>query len=252
VVPAVVMDDDSRGLHDRAAGTVVVRRERRLGALVLEQKPAGTPTPQQIAEGLLNAVRTRGLDALNWTDAARQLCHRVELMRELEPDEWPAFDPESLADELDDWLAPFLAGLTHWRQVEKLDLLPALENRLGYSRRQKLDQLAPTRLAVPAGSEIRLDYGAEGGPVLAVKLQAVFGWRTTPRIAGGRIPVVLHLLSPARRPLAITADLESFWTNAYPEVAKDMRGRYPKHPWPDDPMVAEATMRTKGRGSRGD
>ena len=103
---------------------------------------------------------------------------------------------------------------------------------------------------VPAGARIRLDYGAEGGPVLAVKLQAVFGWRETPRIADGRIPIVLHLLSPAGRPLAVTADLESFWANAYPDVAKDMRGRYPKHPWPDDPLGAEATMRTKPRPGR--
>ena len=235
---------------DDRRGTVVVRHQRRLGALVLEQKQAGTPTPQQVSEGLLNAVRKKGLDALNWTEAARQLCHRAQLMRELEPNEWPAFGADSLADELDDWLAPFLAGLTHWRQVEKLDLMAALENRLGYSRKQKLDQLAPTRLGVPAGSEIRLDYGAESGPVLAVKLQAVFGWRSTPHIAGGQIPVVLHLLSPAGRPLAITSDLESFWANAYPAVAKDMRGRYPKHPWPDDPMAADATMRTKPRPRR--
>ncbi|MFO7762169.1 MAG: ATP-dependent helicase HrpB [Wenzhouxiangellaceae bacterium] len=236
---------------DDRRGTVTVRRERRLGALVLEQKPAGTPTSQQIAEGLLNAVRNRGLEALNWTEAARQLGHRVELMCEIEPGEWPAFDPGTLEEELDEWLAPFLAGLTHWRQVEKLDLMPALENRLGYTRKQRLDRLAPTQLKVPAGSEVGLDYGAEGGPVLAVKLQAVFGWRATPRIADGRVPVVLHLLSPAGRPLAITADLESFWANAYPEVARDMRGRYPKHPWPEDPLGAAATMRTKRRPPRG-
>ncbi|MBS3824022.1 MAG: ATP-dependent helicase HrpB [Wenzhouxiangellaceae bacterium] len=237
---------------DDRRGTVTVRRERRLGALVLERKPAGTPTPELIAQGLLDAVRNRGLHALNWTEAARQLGHRVELMRELEPDGWPPFDPESLTATLDDWLAPFLAGLTHWRQVEKMDLVPALENRLGYTRKQRLDRLAPTRLKVPAGSEVRLDYGAEGGPVLAVKLQAVFGWRATPRIADGRVPVVLHLLSPAGRPLAVTADLESFWANAYPEVARDMRGRYPKHPWPADPLGAAATMRTKNRRSRDD
>jgi len=237
---------------DERRGTVVIRRERRLGALVLERRPAGDPTAEQITEGLLEAAAAKGLDALNWTGPAHQFCHRVELLRALEPDDWPAFDPGSLTAELNDWLAPFLAGLTHWRQVEKMDLMPALENRLGQARKQRLDRLAPTRLKVPAGSDIRLDYSTEGGPVLAVKLQAVFGWRTTPHIADGRVPVVLHLLSPAGRPLAVTADLESFWTNAYPEVARDMRGRYPKHPWPDDPLGAEATMRTKGRASRGD
>ena len=236
---------------DDHRGTVVVQRERRLGALVLAQKPAGTPTPEQVADGLLDAVAAKGLDALNWTEATRQLCRRVELMRGLEPEQWPAFDDESLASELAEWLGPFLAGLTHWRQVAKLDLMPALESRLGYELKRKLDQLAPVRLAVPAGPEIRLDYTAGDQPVLPVKLQGVFGWRESPRIAGGRIPVVLHLLSPAGRPLAITADLESFWANAYPEVARDMRGRYPKHPWPDDPMAADATMRTKRRPPRG-
>jgi len=232
---------------DDHRGTVVVQRERRLGALVLEQKPAGAPTSAQTADGLLNAAADKGLAALNWTEAARQLCRRVELMRGLEPEKWPAFDNKSLASELPEWLGPFLVGLTHWRQVEKLDLMPALENRLGYELKRKLDQLAPTRLGVPAGPEIRLDYSTGDQPVLPVKLQGVFGWRESPRIAGGRVPVVLHLLSPAGRPLAITADLESFWANAYPEVAKDMRGRYPKHPWPDDPMAADATMRTKRR-----
>ena len=237
---------------DDHRGTVVVRRERRLGALVLEQKPAGVPTPEQIADGLLSAVTAKGLDALSWSEAARQLCRRVELMRGLEPGKWPAFDEASLTATLPEWLAPFLAGLSHWRQVAKLDLMPALENRLGYGLKQQLDRLAPVRLAVPAGPEIRLDYTAGDQPVLPVKLQGVFGWRQSPRIAGGQLPVVLHLLSPAGRPLAVTADLESFWANAYPEVARDLRGRYPKHPWPDDPMAADATMRTKRGAARGD
>ena len=137
---------------DERRGTVVVRRERRLGALVLDHKPAGTPTPQQIADGLLNAARARGLEALNWTETARQFCHRVELMRALETDEWPAFDPNRCPAIWNDWLGPFLAGLTHWREVAKLDLMPALENRLGYSRKARLDRLAPPRLGVPAGS----------------------------------------------------------------------------------------------------
>jgi len=246
------IEETETAAWDDRRGTVVVRHERRLGALVLEQKPAGVPTPEQIADGLLAAAAAKGLDALNWTEPARQLCRRVELMRGVEPEKWPAFDDESLAEALSEWLGPFLAGLTHWRQVAKLDLMPALENRLGYALKQQLDQLAPVRLAVPAGSEIRLDYTAGDQPVMPVKLQGVFGWRQSPRIAGGRIPVVLHLLSPAGRPLAVTADLESFWTNAYPDVAKDMRGRYPKHPWPDDPLSADATMRTKRGAARGD
>ncbi|MDT8409660.1 MAG: ATP-dependent helicase HrpB [Wenzhouxiangellaceae bacterium] len=234
---------------DEARGTVVVRDQRRLGALVLTDRDGPAPDPEQIIVGLLDAVQRKGLDALNWTESARQLCYRVECIRSLEPDQWPTFDGEALGDHLEHWLAPFLAGLTHWREVARLDLLPALENRLDFERRQRLDRLAPVRIEVPAGPQVRLDYSGAAGPVLAVKLQAVFGWHQTPRIANDRVPIVLHLLSPAGRPLAITSDLESFWKNAYPEVAKDMRGRYPKHPWPEDPVAAVATIRTKRLGN---
>lgn len=232
---------------DDERGTVVVRRQRRLGAIVLESREAGRPAPEQLADGLLDAIRRRGLEALDWNDAARQFCARAELVRrELHPD-WPAFDRTSLARELADWLGPFLAGLTHLRQVEKLDPMPALAARLGFERARELDRLAPSRIEVPAGARVRLDYAAESGPVLAVKLQAMFGWRETPRIVGGRVPIVLHLLDPAGRPLAVTSTLQSFWRDAYPDVARDMRGRYPKHPWPKDPLAAKPTMATKRR-----
>ena len=133
-----------------------------------------------------------------------------------------------MTETLPEWLGPFLAGLTHWRQVAKLDLMQPLENRLGYKLKHELDQLAPVHLAVPAGPQIRLDYTAGDQPVLPVKLQGVFGWRESPRIAGGRVPVVLHLLSPAGRPLAITSDLESFWANAYPGGRKGHAGAVPE------------------------
>ncbi|MGB0513593.1 MAG: ATP-dependent helicase C-terminal domain-containing protein, partial [Wenzhouxiangellaceae bacterium] len=160
---------------------------------------------------------------------------------------WPPFDDDALNAELDQWLAPFLAGMSHWRDVEALDLLPALKTRLGHSRLAELDRLAPEALDVPAGVQVPLDYRADPGPVLAVKLQAVFGWTENPHVLDGRLPVVLHLLSPAGRPLAITADLTSFWANAYPDVLRDMRGRYPKHPWPDDPVRAAPTLKTRLR-----
>ncbi|MDT8450041.1 MAG: ATP-dependent helicase HrpB [Wenzhouxiangellaceae bacterium] len=239
------IETTEHALWDDERGTVVVRRERRLGAIVLESREAGRPTPEHLAEGLLDAIRQRGLKALDWNDAARQFCARAELVRaELHPD-WPAFDRAALARELPDWLGPFLAGLTHLHQVEKLDPMPALTARLGFERARELDRLAPSRVEVPAGPRVRLDYTAESGPVLAVKLQAVFGWRETPRIAGGRVPVVLHLLDPAGRPLAVTSTLESFWRNAYPDIARDMRGRYPKHPWPEEPLAAKPTLATK-------
>ncbi len=234
---------------DNRRGTVVVRHQRRLGALVLEQREGDAPTAEQRAAGLVEAARRKGLDALNWTDAARGLTARVEFLRRQDPDAWPAFDETSLTRKLSGWLAPFLAGLTHWREVEKLDLVPALEHRLGHARKRELDRMAPTRIEIPTGQAMRLDYGAESGPVLAVKLQAVFGWSETPRVTDGQVPIVLHLLDPAGRPLAVTSDLASFWENAYPEVARQMRGRYPKHPWPDNPLSARPTMRTKPKRS---
>jgi len=237
---------------DDARGTVVVRGERRLGSIVLDGRELGRPTPEQLQAGLLVALRTRGREALRWSDGARQFGARVEFIRhgiESLREQWPAFDDEALAAEMDQWLAPFLAGMSHWREVEALDLMPALKARLGHQRLAELDRLAPAALDVPAGARVRLDYAADPGPVLAVKLQAVFGWTENPRVLDGRAPVVLHLLSPAARPLAITADLASFWTNAYPDVLRDMRGRYPKHPWPDDPLSAAPTLKARRRKS---
>jgi ATP-dependent helicase HrpB len=149
---------------------------------------------------------------------------------------------------LEEWLAPWLAGVTSLAGLRRVDPLAAMEQLLGRERTRDLARLAPERLAVPSGSSIRLDYEAEGGPVLAVKLQELFGLADTPQVAGGRVPVLIHLLSPAGRPLAVTRDLRSFWNQVYPEVKKEMKGRYPKHPWPDDPWNAEATRRTKRRG----
>jgi ATP-dependent helicase HrpB len=137
--------------------------------------------------------------------------------------------------------------MNRWSDLKQLNLGQALASLLDYQQQRKLDELAPTRLIIPTGQTVTLDYTAENGPVLAAKLQALFGWTRTPTVADGRVPVVIHLLSPAQRPLAVTADLASFWQNAYPEVRKDMRGRYPKHPWPEDPLTAEASQRTKKR-----
>src|SRR5699024_9375217 len=150
-------------------------------------------------------------------------------------DDWPALDDDTLTATLDDWLAPWLAGMSHWRDLASLDLVAALSNRLGHERSRELKTLAPTRFDLPTGQRARLDYCTENPPVLRIKLQAMFGCRRTPAVARGRVPIQLHLLSPAGRPLAVTADLASFWDNAYPQVRKDMRGRYPKHDWPEKP-----------------
>ena len=246
VLPARIEDVETAE-WDEARGRVVALRQRRLGALVLTETELADPPAAVLEAGLLAAVRARGLDALAWTPAARQWRSRVQCLHRLFPDDWPNLDDAALLDSLEDWLGPFLHGARSWKDVERVDLLGALKSRLDPARWADLDRLAPARLSIPTGRQVELDYQAEGGPVLATKLQSVFGWKTTPRIADGRLPVVLHLLSPAGRPLAVTADLESFWRNAYPEVRKDMRGRYPKHPWPEDPLNATPSDRVKRR-----
>ncbi len=247
-VLAARIEEIETAAWDEARGRIVAWRQRRLGALVLAESELAQPPAAVLEAGLLAAVRARGLDALPWTAAARQWQARVLCLQRLLPNDWPELDDARLLERLEDWLGPFLHGTKSWRDLERLDLLQALKNRLGPARWAELDRLAPATMTIPTGRQVALDYKAEGGPVLATKLQSVFGWKTTPTIANGRLPVVLHLLSPAGRPLAVTADLESFWTNAYPEVRKDMRGRYPKHPWPDDPRSAIPSDRAKPRG----
>ncbi|XKH02254.1 ATP-dependent helicase HrpB [Marinobacter nauticus] len=235
---------------DDKRGTVVARKVRRLGALVLAQKPLANIDPALIQQGLLDAIRRKGLASLPWTDTARQWQARVKLLAREFPDDWPQVTDGALLDGLESWLAPFMAGMQRWADLAKLDLVQALNAMLDYPQQQQLDELAPKALTIPTGQKVTLDYTADNGPVLSAKLQALFGWTQTPCVARGRVPVVMHLLSPAQRPLAVTADLASFWANAYPEVRKDMRGRYPKHPWPEDPFTARAQQGTKKRRAR--
>lgn len=232
--------DDQRGM-------VVARQARKLGDLVLSEQPLKTVDTQLLQQGLLDAVRRKGLDSLPWSESARQWCARVQTLARVCPGDWPDVSGPALLDSLEQWLAPFLAGIERWSQLQRLDLLMALQSLLDYPQQQQLEELAPRRLTIPTGQSVALDYTADNGPVLAAKLQALFGWSETPRIAGGRLPVVIHLLSPAQRPLAVTADLASFWVNAYSDVRKDMRGRYPKHPWPEDPLTAEPRQGKKKR-----
>ncbi|PMR69845.1 ATP-dependent helicase HrpB [Halomonas heilongjiangensis] len=230
-------------------GRLVGEQRRGLGAVVLERRPLQALPPEAVRRALLDALRRRR--RLPFDEAAEQLRGRVALLRRELGDDWPDWSDAALLERLDDWLGPHLDGVTRLEAVDKLPLGRLLLDTLGWPLRSRLDELAPERLTVPSGSGIRLDYAScrEGGePVLAVKLQEVFGWRASPRVAGGRVPVLLHLLSPARRPLQVTRDLESFWANGYPEVRREMRGRYPRHPWPEDPLTAEATARTRRRG----
>ncbi|MBC7193781.1 ATP-dependent helicase HrpB [Marinobacter sp.] len=244
------IQEGEEAFWDDRRGTIVARHVRQLGALVLAEKPLQQIAPELIRQGLLDAVRRKGLESLPWTDAARQWRARVQLLGTAFPGDWPDVSDSALLASLEQWLVPFMAGMQRWSDLARLDLLQALNSLLDYPQQQQLDEFAPKALTIPTGQKVSLDYTADNGPVLAAKLQALFGWTETPKVAGGRVPVVIHLLSPARRPLAVTADLASFWNNAYPQVRKELRGRYPKHPWPEDPLTAQAQQGTKKRPAR--
>jgi ATP-dependent helicase HrpB len=234
---------------DDGAGAVRARRVTRLGALVLEEAPLRDADPEAVARALLDRVRALGLDVLPWTEESRRVRERLAFARRWEGDAWPDVSADALAATLDEWLLPALVGLRRWDEVQRLDLGALLLTRLDWARRSALDELAPTHLEVPTGSRLRVDYADAEAPVLAVRLQEVFGLAETPRVGRGRVPVVLHLLSPAHRPVQVTRDLAGFWRSSYFDVRRDLRGRYPRHPWPDDPWQATPTRRAKPRGT---
>jgi ATP-dependent helicase HrpB len=181
---------------------------------------------------------------------ARQFQGRVGLMRSAFPEEnWPDLSDDTIFSDPAAWLAPYLGGIRTAQGLSGLNILPALQSQLSWEQKRLLDERAPLAISVPSGSRITLDYASGDTPVLAVKLQEMFGLADTPAVAGGRVRLVLHLLSPARRPLQVTQDLRGFWNSGYQEVRKEMRGRYPKHPWPEDPWNAPPTRRLKPRGT---
>ncbi|MBC3375481.1 ATP-dependent helicase HrpB [Pseudomonas sp. SWRI92] len=236
---------------DEREGVLRAERQRKVGELVLSREPLTGLDESARNQALVNLVRRKGLELLPWTPELRQWQARVALLRRLDREakgesEWPDVSDTALLDSLDHWLMPYLGRVSRLSHFASLDLSSIVRNLLPWPLPQRLDELAPHHLSVPSGSSIRLDY-SEHPPVLAVRLQELFGLADTPRIAGGRQVVKLHLLSPARRPVQVTQDLANFWRSTYAEVKKDLKGRYPKHYWPDDPLVAEATARAKPR-----
>jgi ATP-dependent helicase HrpB len=198
---------------------------------------------------MLAAIRARGLDALPWSDHARRLRARMQALRAWLPERGlPDVSDANLLVTLEQWLAPYLHGKHRLDALGAEELSQALASLFDHSQRQLLDAQAPEQVVVPSGQSRRLEYAGADSPVLAVKLQELFGLADTPRVGGGRIPVTLHLLSPAGRPIQVTQDLRGFWERTYPEVKKELKGRYPRHPWPDDPWTAQATHRAKPRG----
>jgi ATP-dependent helicase HrpB len=233
---------------DKREGRVVAVEEERLGELVVAVRQA-VPNIEEVRIALLDGIRAKGVEALNWTPQAVQFRIRVEFLAHLFPLEgWPDFSDEALLGGLETWLAPFLGKINSLTEVGRVDLLQPLKAMLPREQARRLEEGAPTHLSVPSGSRISVQYTADSAPVLAVKLQELFGLAETPTVAWGRSPVLLHLLSPAGRPIQITGDLRNFWNTVYPEVKKELKGRYPRHPWPDDPWSALPTRRAKSKG----
>lgn len=236
---------------DEREGVLRAERQRKVGELVLERQTLAALDEDTRSRALVGLVRRKGLELLPWTPELRQWQARVALLRELDlqqqgQSEWPDLSDAALLAGLEQWLTPFLGKVNRLSHFANLDLPSILQTLLPWPLPQRLDELAPRALSVPSGSRVAIDY-TENPPVLAVRLQELFGLAATPRIAGGRLGLKLHLLSPARRPVQVTQDLASFWANTYAEVKKDLKGRYPKHYWPDDPLVAEPTARAKPR-----
>jgi ATP-dependent helicase HrpB len=228
-----------------ADGDVVARTIDRLGAITLVERRLDRPDPARLRAALLDGLRRDGLGLLTWTRTATELRERLAFARAALGDPWPSMDDADLLAAAGDWLD--LGRARRRADLAKIDVASALRKLLPWSVAGRLDEVAPERLPVPSGSRVRVDYADPAAPVLAVKVQEAFGWRDAPRLADGRVPVLLHLLSPAGRPVAVTSDLASFWATGYPQVRAELRGRYPRHPWPEDPTTAEPTRRTNRR-----
>jgi len=234
---------------DRAAGALRTRRTQRLGAITLSEQTRPTPASPESAAELARGVAALGLERLPWTKAQSQLRDRVLFLRRTKAEDWPDLSVEALAREPEVWLAPFIEGRTSLASITPDDLDAALDALLPWDLKRRLDAEAPTHFEAPTGSRVAVDYEAEGGPVLAIRVQELFGLSAHPSLAQGRAPLTLHLLSPAHRPIQITRDLPGFWKGSWAAVKADMKGRYPRHPWPDDPAAAAPTTRAKPRGT---
>ncbi|MEQ9464036.1 MAG: ATP-dependent helicase HrpB [Haliea sp.] len=252
LAPLVTLEE--RAQWDEPGEQFVAQRQRRVGRLVLESHPLEQVPAEALAAALTALLRRRGLQLLPWTPALQQWRARVQLLHRLYRDQpqnpWPDLGDEALLSTLEHWLLPYLGQVRRVQDFARLDLRQILHAQLPWPLSLELERLAPERLVVPSGSSIAIDYSA-ATPVLAVKLQEMFGCAETPCIVAGRQPLQIHLLSPAQRPLQVTQDLATFWCNVYPDVKKEMKGRYPKHPWPDDPLAAIPTRLTKRKPGAG-
>ncbi|HCG9187397.1 TPA: ATP-dependent helicase HrpB [Vibrio parahaemolyticus] len=231
---------------DEKKGRLVAEKQRKLGQLVIERASLPNPGKEKMTQALLTYVRRQGLSSLNWTPAAESLLERIRCAVDWLPEQaWPMFDEASLLDSLDEWLEPYMTSVASVKDLSKINLVEALNARLGWPLNQHLDEWLPEHYQLPTGTKKRIRYQHGHEPVLSVRMQEVFGESTSPTVAIGRKRLVLELLSPAQRPLQVTSDLAAFWNGSYKDVQKEMKGRYPKHVWPDDPANHVATTKTK-------
>ncbi len=243
----VVEEDEVR--FDEAADRVKARRVRRFGRVVLSEKPIEKPDRETVSRALMRAVARRGLASLPWSRAADRLRHRVEYVRRAGIDGLPDFSDEALLAGLDDWLAPHVLGRTTPADIRESDVFDGLEALVDWEARRLLDTHAPTHFTAPTGSNVAVDYEVENGPAISIRVQELFGLDVHPSICGGRVPLLVELLSPAHRPIQLTRDLPGFWRGSWRDVKIEMKGRYPRHVWPDDPATAAPTTRAKPRGT---
>ncbi len=236
------------GGWDRRARDVVFEDQQKLGSLVLSRAHTDSPPRESVLEALVSGVRREGIRILAWSPSDHRYRSRLLFMHHIDPDNWPDVSDDDLAAHLDDWLIPVIGGASKRSDLESIDVKAALATLVDWRQRRDLDRLAPTHFEVPSGSRIPIDYSSSSAPVLAVRLQELFGLAESPTIADGAVTLVVHLLSPAHRPVQVTSDLASFWSTGYGEVRRELRGRYPKHSWPEDPTAAVPTSRTRRRG----
>jgi ATP-dependent helicase HrpB len=232
---------------DKQSNRFVAEAQQKIGVLILQRTRLNTVPAIAKSTALIQHIRKQGLSLLPWTAELAQWCARVSLVRSINVDNnWPDVSHEVLLATLEDWLTPYLNEVNLLNDFKKVNITEILHALLPWEKQQTLNKLTPTHLKVPSGSNIRIDY-TQTPPVLAVKLQEMFGCKQSPAVIAGKVPLLIHLLSPAGKPLQITQDLAGFWRSSYHDVKKEMKGRYPKHPWPDDPLVEIATRETKKR-----
>jgi ATP-dependent helicase HrpB len=236
-------------VFDAASASLRARGGRRLGAIALTEQVKPIAPNDETARLLAQGIALLGVERLPWSKPQLQLRNRVNFLRAAEGDEWPDMSGAALSSTIEEWLAPFLAGKTALSQIGADDLGNALDTLLPWNLRKRLDEEAPTHFTAPSGSHVPVDYESPEGPKISIRVQELFGLAQHPSIARGKLPLIVELLSPAHRPVQVTRDLPGFWRGSYADVKTEMKGRYPRHPWPDNPLEAPATRRAKPRGT---